>query len=135
MPDPRSIHQLLASITVGDAISDEAFEFRRMLREAGFESEIFCDRAHPKLHDEVFHFEDYMQLSSPDSLVILHYSIGTDVSKLAYHIPDKKIIIYHNITPWHYFIGLHNTLPLELYSGRKELAAFSDRTVFAIGDS
>lgn len=120
---------------MGDAISSEAFEIRRMLREAGYESEIFCDRVHPKLMDEVYHFEDYMQISAPGELFILHYSIGTDVSKLAYHIPDHKILIYHNITPWKYFIGLHNFLPLELFSGRKELAAFNDRTVLAIGDS
>jgi glycosyltransferase involved in cell wall biosynthesis len=132
---PERIHQLLASVTVGDAISDEAFEIRRMLREAGFESEIFCDRIHPELLDEVYHFEDYMEISSPDELFILHYSIGTDVSKLAYHIPDRKIIIYHNITPWHFVAGLHGTLPRELFTGRKELAAFADRTVMAIGDS
>lgn len=135
MKRPRRIHQLMASITVGDAISDEAFEFRRMLRMAGYESEIFCDRAHPKLHDEVYHFEDYMQISGSDELVILHYSIGTDVSKMAYHIPDRKILIYHNITPWHFVAGLHDTLPAELFTGRKELAAFADRTVLAIGDS
>lgn len=135
MRRPERIHQLLASVTVGDAISDEAFAIRRMLRNAGYESEIFCDRIHPKLIDEVYHFEDYMTISGPDELFILHYSIGTDVSKLAYHIPDRKILIYHNITPWQYFVGLHETLPGELYTGRKELAAFTDRTVLAIGDS
>lgn len=135
MKKPARIHQLLASITIGDAISDEAFEFRRMLREAGYESEIFADRAHPKLIGDVYHFEDYMRVSGPDELVILHYSIGTDVSKLAFHIPDHKLLIYHNITPWHYFVGLHGTLPLELYTGRKELAAFADRTLYALGDS
>ena len=135
MRRPERIHQLLASVTVGDAISDEAFEIRRMLRGAGFESEIFCDRIHPKLMGEVYHFEDYMEISGPDELFILHYSIGTDVSKLAYHIPDRKILIYHNITPWEFFVGLHETLPRLLFEGRKELAAFADRTVFAIGDS
>jgi glycosyltransferase involved in cell wall biosynthesis len=132
---PKRIHQLLASVSVGDAISDEAFECRRMLRAAGFESEIFCDRVHPAIMDEVYHFEDYMSVSGPDELVILHYSIGTDVSKLAFHVPDRKILIYHNITPWQYFVGLHETLPRELYSGRKELSAFADRTLVALGDS
>ena len=135
MNRPERIHQLLASVTVGDAISDEAFEIRRMLGSAGYESEIFCDRIHPDLTGEVFHFEDYMTVSGPDELLVLHYSIGTDVSKLAYHIPDRKILIYHNITPWQYFVGFHETLPLQLYSGRKELAAFADRTVLALGDS
>ncbi len=135
MRRPERIHQLLASVTVGDAISDEAFEIRGMLREAGFESEIFCDHIHAKLMDEVYHFEDYMEISGADELFILHYSIGTDVSKLAYHIPDRKILIYHNITPWHFVAGLHETLPRELFEGRKELAAFARRTVLALGDS
>jgi glycosyltransferase involved in cell wall biosynthesis len=132
---PERIHQLLASVTVGDAISDEAFEIRHLLRRAGFESEIFCDRIHPKLMDEVYHFEDYMEISGPEELFILHYSIGTDVSKLAYHIPDRKILIYHNITPWQYVVGLHDSLPRQLFEGRKELATFADRTVLALGDS
>jgi len=135
MKRPRRIHQLLASITIGDAISNEALEFRRMLREAGYESEIFVDRAHSKLHGEVYHFEDYMEISGPDEVMILHYSLGNDVSKLGYHLPDDKILIYHNITPWHFAVGIHDTLPLELYTGRKELQAFNDRTLLGIGDS
>ena len=45
------------------------------------------------------------------------------------------MVIYHNITPAHFFLGFHPHLAGLCHHGRRELAAFAARTELALGDS
>ena len=44
-------------------------------------------------------------------------------------------LIYHNITPPEYFVGVHRTLARQCFRGRRELRAYVDRCDLALGDS
>ena len=44
-------------------------------------------------------------------------------------------LIYHNITPPEYFVGVHRTLARQCFRGRRELHAYVDRCDLALGDS
>jgi len=44
---PRRVHQLVAALSYGDAIGNEALAIQGHLRRAGFESDIFAERVHP----------------------------------------------------------------------------------------
>jgi glycosyltransferase involved in cell wall biosynthesis len=44
-------------------------------------------------------------------------------------------LIYHNITPPDYFVGVHRTLARQTFRGRRELKAYADRCDLAMGDS
>lgn len=130
-----NIHQFATSLTYGDAISDEMLEIRNVLREKGFQSEIFVRYYHPRMAEDVRDFREYKSYSSPDNVVIFHFSIGSPVSKMFFRIPDKKIMIYHNITPYHYFLDFHRILTRECYKGRLEIKLFTDKVDLALGDS
>jgi glycosyltransferase involved in cell wall biosynthesis len=129
------IHQMLASLSYGDAIGSEALRIRQILRKRGFDSEIFAESLHPNVAGEARKLWDYRDLSGPDNLLILHFSIGAGVSTFAYHLPDRILLIYHNITPARWFVAYHAHLAGLCYHGRRELAAFVDRTSLALGDS
>jgi len=129
------IHQFAATLTFGDAISDEIIEIQRTLREYGYKSDIFIKYYDPSVAGYIRDFREYEKISSKDNIVIFHFSIGSPVSKLFFRIPDKKIMIYHNITPYHYFIDYHRILTKECFKGRLELKRFADRVDLALGDS
>ncbi|MCJ7580915.1 MAG: glycosyltransferase family 4 protein [Candidatus Aminicenantes bacterium] len=129
------IHQFATSLTYGDAISDEMLEIQAVLREKGFESEIFVRFFDPRMAEFMFDYREYKKLSSPDNVVIFHFSIGSPVSKMVFRIPDKKIMIYHNITPYDYFLDYHRILARECYKGRLEIKLFADKVDLALGDS
>ena len=129
------IHQMLASVSYGDAISDYALELQKILRKRGYKSDIFVELFESRMADKIRRFEEYIPLSSPDSLLLFHFSIASQTSKLAYHLPDKKILIYHNITPSQYFADFHPHLAGQCYHGRRELKAFAGRCKMALGDS
>ncbi|MFP4082625.1 MAG: glycosyltransferase family 4 protein [Candidatus Aminicenantes bacterium] len=129
------IHQFATSLSYGDAISDEMLEIQKVLREKGYPSEIFTKFCHPRLAAQANDFKKYRRFSSPDNAVIFHFSIGSPVSKMFFRIPDKKILIYHNITPHEYFIDYHRILARDCYKGRLEIKYFVDKVDLALGDS
>lgn len=130
-----AIHQLLTSISYGDAIGNYALHIQEILRKRGYASDIFVELIDPRMAGKVKRLEQYLPFSSPDAILIFHFSIGSQTSRLAYHLPDKKILIYHNITPHTFFEFVHPHLSGLLYHGRRELKAFSDRCILALGDS
>ena len=81
---------------------------------------------------------DYRELvdySHPDNLLLHHFSLGSKASRTAFAVPDRMAIIYHNITPPEYFVGVHRTLARQCFRGRRELRAYADRCDLALGDS
>jgi glycosyltransferase involved in cell wall biosynthesis len=44
-------------------------------------------------------------------------------------------LVYHNITPPEYFLGVHDQLVRQCYYGRRELLAYRSRVDLALGDS
>ena len=129
------IHQFATSLSYGDAISDEMLEIQKALRARGYVSEIFIRFYEPRMAGHIRDFREYSRFSSPDNVVIFHFSIGSPVSKMFFRIPDKRIMIYHNITPYEYFLDYHRILTRECYKGRLEIKLFKDKVNLALGDS
>jgi glycosyltransferase involved in cell wall biosynthesis len=132
---PRQVHQLLATLSHGDAIGNEALAIQKCLRSAGYESDIFAEGVHPRVARLARPLWDYYSVSSPETVCIFHFSIGSAASPLIFHAPDRLVLIYHNITPPEWFVGYHRLLTQLCYRGRRELAAFAARTDLALGDS
>jgi len=126
---------MLTSIRYGDAISNDVLEIKKILDSWGYESMIFSQHIHPKLTHVAKFFTEYQKYSSPENILIFHFSIGSEISKLVKMLPDKKIIIYHNITPHGYFEGINDTLAHLLKEGRKELEEYAGIADLALGDS
>ncbi len=132
---PKQVHQLLAALSYGDAISNEALAIQRHLREKGYASDIFCEAVHPRLAGRARRLWEYESVSGPDTVCIFHFALRSAAARLIYHAPDRLVCIYHNITPAHFFVGYHDGLAGLCYHGRRELSAFAPRTELALGDS
>ena len=131
----RGVHQVLATLGYGDAIGHEVLGIQRALRGAGYDSEIFVETADPRLEDLTYDYRDLVDASRPDNLLLHHFSIGSRASRVAFALPDRMALIYHNITPPEYFVGVHKQLVELCWKGRRELGAYVDRVELALGDS
>ena len=129
------IHQVLATLGYGDAIGHEVLGIQRVLRGAGYESEIFVDTADRRLESLTRDYHELVDLSHPDNLLIHHFSLGSKASRTAFALPDRMALVYHNITPPEYFVGVHRQLARECFRGRRELRAYASRCDLALGDS
>jgi glycosyltransferase involved in cell wall biosynthesis len=129
------IHQVLATLGYGDAIGHEVLGIQGVLRQQGYESEIFVESADYRLEPLTRDYRALVDFSHPDNLLIHHFSLGSKASRTAFALPDRMALIYHNITPPEYFVGVHRTLARQCFGGRRELRAYADRSDLALGDS
>ena len=132
---PPAVHQVLATLGYGDAIGHEVLGIQRVLRSAGYCSDIFVETVDPRLESLTRDYRELVDASSPDNLLLHHFSIGSKASRTAYALPDRMALIYHNITPPEYFAAVHRTLARQCFRGRREIHAYIDRCDLALGDS
>lgn len=130
-----AVHQVLATLGYGDAIGHEVLGIQRVLRGAGFESDIFVETADRRLEPLTRDYRELVDASHPDNVLLHHFSIGSKASRTAYALPDRMALIYHNITPPEYFAAVHRTLARQCFRGRREIHAYVDRCEMALGDS
>jgi glycosyltransferase involved in cell wall biosynthesis len=135
MTSRPAVHQVLATLGYGDAIGHEVLGIQRTLRAAGCESDIFVETADRRVEPLTRDYRELIDASHPDNLLFHHFSIGSKASRVAYALPDRMALIYHNITPPSFFAGVHNTLARQCFRGRRELRAYVDRCDLALGDS
>ena len=127
------IHQILPTISPADAIGNEVIEIKKILNEWGYKSEIYAQDIHP--HVKAKKFMDYESVSSEKNILIFHFSIGSVITDFIKNLPDKKIMIYHNVTPHEYFVGVNDNLVSLLLHARKELSSLADHIDLSIGVS
>lgn len=132
-----NVHQFHPTVSFGDGISNQIMSLQKLLRQLGHQSEIFCQHQPLQFEGKVREISRYPRYSSPDTLMILHYSLGypRDVQAWLKQIPDRKIICYHNITPHHFFSGINETFYDAALQGRKELPRLRQLTEAGWGDS
>ncbi len=129
----QQIHQMLPTLAYGDAIGNLVLGLARLLREWGFESQIFAERWDPRLAGQCRPYEEYRRYSRPDNVLILHYSIGGGANELALGLPDRVILYYHNITPPHYFYRTNGQTARALDQALRELPKYAH--LQAVADS
>lgn len=129
------VNQILPSLNYGDAIGNEVLEIRKFLNSLGYKSDIYVQHVHTKLAKIPKRISDYGKVSSSENVMIIHFAIGSDIFESVKSLPDKKILIYHNITPHDFFLGVNESLVDLSRNGRKQLAEFADIVNYSLGDS
>src|SRR5262249_30663369 len=89
----RHVHQLLAALSYGDAIGNEALAIQKHLRAAGYASDIFAEKVHPRVAHLARPLWEYREVSSPETVCLFHFSIGSASGRLIYHAPDRLVSI------------------------------------------
>jgi len=109
MSDKIQVHQIHPSVSYGDAIGNDMVEIQSLLRKMGYDSNIYAQYIHPKMNG-IKHYPEYLKVSSAKNILLIHYSIGYAPKLLSFieSLPDKKILIYHNITPSRFFKDINS---------------------------
>ena len=127
MTATRPIHQLVHTLSYGDAISTEVLALQSALRELGLESEIYALHEHNRLKGRSKRYEAIGECLEAD--IILHYSIGSPLNDLYAHWDrGHKVLVYHNITPAKWFKGVNNRVAADIERGLSDLPALCARS-------
>jgi glycosyltransferase involved in cell wall biosynthesis len=123
----RAVHQILPYLAYGDAVGNQVMEFRRLLRAWGYPSEIYVENCDPRLTRECRPYRDYVRVSHPRNLLLLHYSTGGESNLFTLTLPDQVVLYYHNLTPAHFFYRYNGVLARSFHQPRRDLVKFVGR--------
>lgn len=132
----RQVHQIVAALSPGDAVCNEALVFQRILRARGYQSEIYAGVMAPEMTAQGRPFDEYPGNAGEDGAVsIFHFAIGHPVVQEVLRRTEPLILRYHNVTPYNFFMGFNPRLVGLCYHGARSLPEFVPRTTLALAVS
>ncbi len=132
-----AIHQFVAGYARGDAISNEARVLQTLFRGWGYASDIFCEqrRILPEWRSLARDLSEAPAACANGAVALLHLSIGSASNACFAGLGCPKIILYHNVTPHHYFQWFHPAMAVELERGREQVKALAQTADIVLADS
>ena len=131
----KAVHQLVPNFDYGDAIGNHVRALRALLRGWGYASDVYAQHIHRELARDARFYTRYREVSDPANVLLFHFSIGSEVTSFFAGLPDRKVVIYHNITPPEYFVGVNARVADRCRRGRWELGRLARVTDLALGVS
>jgi L-malate glycosyltransferase len=145
---PARIDQVVHVLAYKDAIGNHVIRMREVLRDAGFESEIYSGEVHPELRNETFPIADLADLADLSVTsargtstrgggrwLLFHHSIGSKVADVVLTRPEPLLIDYHNITPPDLIDGWAPKVREELVEGEEQLVKLAPKAFFGLAHS
>ena len=122
-----AVHQVCARLQFGDAVTNHVLGIHRLLREKGLESHVYANTSDSVNADdnegEQLYRRSYMRRRS--DLLIYHYSVFNENRRLYLHTRNRRVLIYHNITPAEWFEPWDENLAAVCRKGRDLLPRLS----------
>lgn len=129
------VDQILPTIVYGDAVSNHALALRDILQDMGYKSQIYAENIGESLRHSAHDVDTYRR-SREKGAIIYHMSTGTDLNyQIRKFKADKKIMIYHNITPSEYLLPYNPQAYKIVQTGREQLANMRGDFDYAFGVS
>jgi len=128
-----TVEQFLPALHFGDAVGNSALALHNFLLHRGIESRLVAMTRDTCLKDKAVAFDEYRL--DPQSVKILHFAVPSALSDYFAGLKGKKALIYHNVTPAHFFAGYSDFLTRFTNDGREQLRKLSGSFDLSIGDS
>jgi len=129
-----TVNQFQSGLGVGDAITNELFVIKERLLAVGYQSELYARHIPRELEGSAKPISLYKD--QENSILLVHHSMGIldeDYTRVT-SFRDKKILLYHNITPAELLTDDPYLCQMSIV-GRKQLASFKRHVNYALGDS
>lgn len=128
----RRIDQWVPALHRGDAIGDSTLLMRDALRSWGYVSDIYTYNHDPGLSAVIF---DQWREGTSSDVVIFHYPMGSPMNDAFARLGSIRVLLYHNITPPHFFGPWDKEIHKILTQGLKGLDGLASVTTLGLGDS
>ncbi len=118
------IHQLLSGAGPVDAVTSQALEYRRLFERWGMAGDVHAAAIEPRLNAGVLPLSRLA--AAPDDLLLIHYSAYAPRLEPLLELPQRKLLVYHNVTPARYLWSHHPHVATLCQLGRDHLPRYAD---------
>lgn len=106
-----SIIQIVSNLSYGDGVGNCVLSLAESLSELGFSNKIMAFYVDPRVKSEyIVNGNIYEPEVGEDDIIIYHFSYGEPLNYIIENLLVKKILVYHNVTPPHFFRGINNDI-------------------------
>ncbi|MGH9042175.1 MAG: glycosyltransferase family 4 protein [Acidimicrobiia bacterium] len=131
-----ALHQFLPSFAAGDAIGHHVRRVQRVLREAGYESEIFADEIQPSVRRLARPYQEFTPPANGEPTRLLyHLSTGSPMAGYVAGTGQPLAVYYHNITPARFFERWEPEATGRVRGARSQLRQLAGPSRFAMANS
>ena len=128
-----SVHQILSSAGPFDAVTTQSLLWRSLLARNGLGGRDYSASIDPRVRGS---FEPLERLApEPGDLLVLRWSAYSPRLLRLLDAPQRKLLVYHNITPPGYLWNHHAGVALACAVGRAHLPRLARSVDVAVGDS
>jgi glycosyltransferase involved in cell wall biosynthesis len=131
------VHQFLPTFAGRDAIGAHTLRLRRLLRDAGFRSDVYAVDTHDDVRAQAFAAEDFPTRAGgrDDAWILYHFSIGHPLFERVCTFDAQLALDYHNVTDATYFWRWEPRAATTMLEGRRQLAIAAPAVRFGLADS
>ncbi len=130
----RVVHQVLSGAGPHDAVTTQARAFRSLFRSWGWKGDIFAGHIDPRIASEVRPLDE-LGTPPPDALLLVHYSAYAPRLRRVLDLPNRKLLLSHNVTPARWFWDYEPTVAIHCQLGRAQLPEYAARADVVAGVS
>jgi L-malate glycosyltransferase len=134
----RTVHQFVPNFAAGDAIGSHVRHTQRILRDAGFVSEIFYDEAQAavrKLGRPRSSFDVSRDGDGGRAWILFQLSTGSDMTGYVLDLGLPYAVYFHNITPPEFFERWEPGAAENLRRALNDMRRLAPRARFAMANS
>ena len=132
------IDQYLPGFAPHDAIGNHTLQTRRVLRQAGFKSDIWAEHILPPLGNEAKPYLEDPRRPGEERVLLYQSSTSSPMAgwlRARAEGGEPLIGHYHNITPAQYFASWEPHIAAAMQEARQELAMLAPHVGFSFADS
>lgn len=108
-----------------------AVAWQRVLRHLGLTGEVYAEEVAPAWRSLVL--PAARLAPRPDDVVLYHHGIASPLAGRVLHLPCRRGLVFHNVTPARFYAGAR--LEEALVAGRAQMAALADAVEVSLGVS
>jgi glycosyltransferase involved in cell wall biosynthesis len=127
------VHQILSGAGPHDAVTSQAMAFRSLFEEWGWGGHDYAVSIDPRAERRVRPLGELD--AQPGDTLLLHYSAYAPKLRRVLGLPNRKVLLSHNVTPAKWFWDYEPTIAIHCMLGRRELPRYAEAADVVAGVS
>ena len=127
--------QVLPTLAYGDGVGNDTLAMDTILKKHGYKTKVYAENIDRRRPEGIAEPVERMPRLKPWDVILYHLSTGSELNDRLMEWNCRKIIVYHNITPPHFFQGYSEASVALCHNGREALQRLRDVPELCLADS
>lgn len=135
MRNRLKVIQLLPTISYGDGVGNDVLAMDAILKKHGYKTGVYAENIDSRISNQIAKKVEEMPQLKNEDVILYHFSMGSPLNDRLKEWNCRIVMVYHNVTPPHFFQG-YNDESMKLCSdGRRAIESLRNVPDYCLADS